>query len=393
MTASPSLGKTPIPDYLIDGNLVLRAVLARGLDVLALPRQVLLAGRKSLVPSEISFTHGVPEASTLSGVTYAQDQRLRRALAERAGVELPRGATFTWRSLARAQAWASRLGFPVVVKDARGENPARAVYNVNSTDELQKAFEELRRRRPEDRSPGSNPHLAGYAATRLGYIVDDDGNEVAPLHTRMLVEKQIPGQIIRCVVVGGEVAGAFIHADNGQVVSERLDGELSQPLRDIALRAADAIPGLGVAMIDLATQEPASQATNAVVVEVGERPRLHTIVAADPDLAGQIAGAIVDFQARQAKMTLPQPAEEVAGELNVEGFGDVAAAGEGLKAVLQDQGVEFQLHSTDEKEGNLTGKVKTSPKLLANVIDLLMTGELIDDRAMSVEFKVESADD
>lgn len=392
MAASLNLGRRAIPDYLLDGNLVLAAVLSRGLDVLALPRQVLLAGRTSLVPAEISFTHGVPEASTLSGVTFAQDQRLRRALAQRVGVELPQGATFTWRSLRRAQEWARTIGFPVVVKDARGENPARAVYNVNNPDELREAFEELRRRRPEDRSPGSNPHLAGYAATRLGYIIDDDGNEVAPLHTRMLVEKQLPGKVLRCVVVGGRVAGVFVHTDNGQVVSEVLKQGISTKIEELAIRAANAIPGLGVAMIDIATEEAPARAEQAMVVEVGERPRLHTIYPVDPELAHQIASDIVDFQAGKASLELKPPLEEITGEIEIDGLGDVAEAAEQLPVVLSEDRIDIEVISIDEREGNLSARVTATPKLLADAIDLLMTGALIDDRAMSIEFKHASTD-
>lgn len=155
-----------LPSRLLDGYQVHRAALTRGLHVLALPRQVLLAGQEASVPAQVSFTHGVPESSVLSAVTFAQDQRLRRALLERARVPVPQGATFSWRSIGNAKRWAETHGYPVVVKEGVGENPPRAIRDLRTSTELQKAFNELRRRDIADRTPGSNPLIAGYATTR-----------------------------------------------------------------------------------------------------------------------------------------------------------------------------------------------------------------------------------
>lgn len=376
-----------IPDHLYDGYQVHRAVLAKGIAVLALPRQVLLAGKDEPVPAQISFTHGVPEASTLSAVTFAQDQRLRRALVERAKVAVPRGATFTWRSMARAEEWAQSIGYPVVVKDAVGENPSRAVQNVVEGEGLRKAFQYLRRRRPEDRSPGSNPHIAGYAATRLGYALDDDGNEVAPLRTRMLVEKQMPGTIVRSAVAGGRIVASIIHGKDGAEEPRRLESELSEPLQHVIRRAADAIPGLGFAMVDVVVSADPATASDAVVVEVGERPRLRSFAAVDDSLAEKIASAIVAFQAEQAGITLGEDLATISGQLVIDGLRDASADIDALIACADRIGVALERPAVDEVEGRVTASVTSAPKDMAAMVELLMAGKLIDDRAMSIEYR------
>ncbi|WP_146341508.1 hypothetical protein [Nesterenkonia sp. NBAIMH1] len=249
----------PIPSRLIDGYQVHRAALARDLDVLSLPRQVLLAGRSRSVPAEISFTHGVPEASDLAAVTFAQDHRLKRALLDRAEVPTPPGASFSWQSLKKAEKYAEKLGYPVVLREGVGENPVRAIGGITSGDELRSAFMTLRRRDKADRTPGSNPYVAGYATTRLTFTYDDDGHEVAPLKSRMLVEKQMPGRPIRAFIVGDSlIAAVELDVDHSTGVRSVTD-ELSADDAALFVRTLAAVPGLAFASIDAVANPNAGQ--------------------------------------------------------------------------------------------------------------------------------------
>src|SRR5699024_6140981 len=113
-----------------DGVLLLRAALRYGLDVSLYPRQILLASAAGL--PELSFVHGLPGTSGLGPVTYAQDKRMRRALMERSGIPVPRGATFTMgRGVNGAKKFASELGFPVVIKPAIGDNVIETFRNLH----------------------------------------------------------------------------------------------------------------------------------------------------------------------------------------------------------------------------------------------------------------------
>ena len=381
-------GQFRIAAHLYDGYQVHRAVLSRGLQTLALPRQVLLAGRSTTVPSEISFTHGVPEASTVSGVTYAQDRRLRRALLERARVPVPKGATFTWRNLENATRWAENIGYPVVVKEMVGENPSRSIPNVRSADQVEDAFRQLRLRQPEDRSPGSNPLIAGYATTRLGYVLDDDGTEVAPLRTRFLIEKQVEGQVVRAMVTGSRVVAAVLR---DPAAPRDILEQLHPGFTELLVRTSQAVPGLAMTTIDLVVddfrRDPASQ--SCVVVELSERPRAETFLAAGEQLGDRIGDALVELQAEQAGLPLRPLRQNVTASLVIEGLRDAASVAVQIPAKAEEYGVELAVVGSDEIDGELQASASGEPQSLSMLVELLMAGYLLEDRAAAVEYVIE----
>lgn len=379
--------KVKLPDYLRDGFEVHRAAVTQGAHILALPRQVLLVGSQGAVPSQISFAHGVPEASTLSALTFAQDRRLRRALLERAKVPQPRGATFSWNSRARARRWTDELGYPVIVKEVVGENPARSVRDVVSRSELLDAIRTLRLRLPEDRSPGRNPHLAGYAATRLSVVLDDNENEVAPPRTRFLIEEQLSGTILRSIVVGGEiVATVELNPDTRTSTHEVLDG-LSETSRDIILRAADAIPGLGLAVVDAVVDGREARA----VVEVSERPRIATFITADEALGARIGEAIVRFQATHAGFDSGSPVEQLDVNLHIEGLRRADEAAEAFPTAAALHGVEAHPAEIDGVLGDLKCRVVGNTRDIVTVIELFLAGLLLDDKPAAIEYEIGAA--
>lgn len=394
MTEQIQVDGHEIPAYLYDGYQVHRAALSRGLHVLALPRQVLLAGRNRTVPSEVSFTHGVPEASTVSAVTYAQDSRLRRAMLERAGVPVPRGATFTWNGLGAAVRWVHEIGYPVSVKEVVGENPARAIRGVRSEEQVRAAFQELRIRQPEDRSPGSNPLIAGYATTRLGYVLDDEGNEVAPLRTRFLVEKELDGHTVRALVCGGRIIAAVrLDTDTHEGVADVTD-ELHPEFSIMLIRAAEAIPGLAMATVDAVTEdyrrEPGGQ---AAVVEVAERPRAETYIGASGGIGERIGDALLQFQATRAGVDLPAPQSQVRAEVRIEGLRNAAAVAREFPAIATDYDVALTVSDQDDVDGELITTCSGPPSGLAILMELLMSGDLLSDRAACVEYTMDGSDD
>lgn len=384
-------GQYQIPAHLYDGYQVHRAALARGLHVLVLPRQVLLAGRSSAVPSEVSFTHGVPEASTVSAVTYAQDRRLRRAMLERAGVSVPRGATFTWKGVDAAARWASEVGYPVVVKEVVGENPARSVRDVNSEEDIRVAFQELRRRDPEDRSPGSNPLIAGYATTRLGYIVDDEGNEVAPLRTRFLVEKELEGQLVRALVCGQRLIVAVLLKPDAGVGTQDVTDDLHPEISDLLIRAAHAIPGLAMATVDAVVNDhqKAPDGQTCSVVEVAERPRAHSYLDATAEVGDRIGDALLQFQAERAGIQLPPSQPQVRARTRIEGLRDAGRAAELLPAKAAEFNVDLTVTSHDDVDGELNTTCTGPPPGIAALTELVMSGDLLADRAACVEYTMD----
>lgn len=375
----------PLPARLVDGYQVHRAALARDLDVLSLPRQVLLAGTETTVPAQVSFTHGVPEASGLSAVTFAQDQRLTRALLERADVPKPAGASFSWRSVGKAEKWASSLGFPVLVREGVGENPVRVVRQVGSADELRAAFNQLRRRDKADRTPGSNPHIAGYATTRLTFTYDEEGNEVAPLRSRMLVEEDPAGRAVRGFVVGGRlIAAVELDGDRRTGVREVTE-ELSSEVIDVLLRAAEAVPGLACATVDI-LDERSGPARGPLVTSVAERPRIETYLSAKHSLGDLIGDALLEFQAREANITLGPPKTSLKRHMEIEGLRHADEVADQLPQIAEKYGAEIRIDTIDAVTGDVDASATGSPEVLAALAELLMAGELMGDRAAAVNY-------
>lgn len=395
MNEQIQVGRSEIPTHLYDGYQVHRAALARGLQILALPRQVLLAGRHRTVPSEVSFTHGVPEASTVSAVTYAQDRQLRRALLQRTAVPVPRGATFTWLGVEAAARWSEELGYPVVIKEVVGENPARAIRDVNSREGIMRAFKELRRREPEDRAPGSNPLIAGYATTRLGYMLDDEGNEVAPLRTRFLIEKQVPGRVVRALVCGGRlIAAVLLDVGTGTGYQDVTDG-LHEEVAAVLIRAAESIPGLAMATVDVVLDDPRRGVDDqmCLVVELAERPRLHTYITAAAELGDRCGDALLNFQAERAGIDLPPPQSQVSTQALIEGLRDAEAVAKALPRLATGYEVDLNITARDDVAGELTTTCAGSPAAVALLMELLLSGDLLADRAASVEYTIRSNDE
>jgi hypothetical protein len=384
-----------VPSRLIDGYQVHRAALSRGLDVLSLPRQVFLAGASTTVPAEISFTHGVPEASGLSAVTFAQDRRLARALLERADVPKPAGASFSWRSISRAKRYARQLGYPVVLREGVGENPVRAIHHIHSGEELRTAFAELRRRDKTDRTPGSNPHIAGYATTRLTFTYDEEGNEVAPLRSRMMVEEDVSGITIRALVVGGElVAAVELDATQATGVKDRTN-DLSPEFVQILVKAAAAIPGLACATVDAVQRNGAHSTSDQdlVVIGVSERPRIETYVTASTELGDFLGEALLRFQAREAGLELGPAVETVARPLHIEGLRHADKVADALPAIAKSHGIVLEVQRVDSVAGDIDAWASAAPDAIAALVELLMAGCLVDDKAAAVNFSKESPSD
>jgi hypothetical protein len=379
-----------LPSPLLDGYQVHRAALARGLAVLALPRQVMLAGEEASLPAQVSFTHGVPQSSGLSAVTFAQDQRLRRALLERARVPKPKGATFSWRSIGKAQRWASNNGYPVVVKEGVGENPPRAIRNVASSEELREAFDELRRREVADRSPGSNPHIAGYATTRLTFGYDEEGNEVAPLRSRFLVEEDVIGRCLRVFVIGGAVVAAVeLDADYAFGVRDVTD-ELTAEAAEICGRAVQSIPGLACATVDATTVPGGGDAaSDLVVTSISERPRTETYATASSGLDAQIGNAILEHELKLSGLSLFPTVKTIESNLEIEGLRHSTEVSQELPSLASDYGVRMDISQVDSVEGSIRAWASGPPGTIAALVELLMAGYLVEDRAAAVNYSRE----
>ena len=392
-----SSGAPTLPPRLLDSLEVHVAALERGFNVLLLPRQVMLAAYGPPVPADVSFTHGVPEASTVSAVTFAQDRGLRRALVERQGGKNIRGASFSSLSLDAAKAWARKYRYPVTVKELVGENPARAVRGVRNDRELEAAFNSLRLRHESDRAPGKNPSASGYATTRLTFEVNEEGQETAPAAARMLIELDRPGTVIRGFVIGGRVIAAVRLGGQSGVGEEDVTDDLTEDQRAVMIMACEAVPGLACATVDVIVRAPGRrERLRAIIrgprpprlqaIEVSERPRAESYAEANPELPARIGSAILEFQAEVAGVALGEHITDGDYSVEIKGLLNPEDASEELVSLLTAAGLDIEVVGLDPNEGTLVLDIEGSIRTLATAMEMLVSGDLISDKAASVKY-------
>ena len=369
-----------------DGYEVHRAALAHGFDVTLLPRQVMEV-EDPHGTAKTSFSHGIPQQSTLAAVTYAQDARMRRDMVMRAGYNIPTGATFSIGGSEKAPyRYAERtLGYPVVIKPAVGDNTIDVLAGIDDEEELRRAIEFLQI--PPTERPGYT--RAAYALTELREPGIKDGRVVVPPGYRFLVEEQVSGDYLRFLVLGGKVINV-LHCGEGpwQTPSEDIrdvTSDVSSHLKEMAAGVAESIPGIGLAAVDLVAKDfhGSASADEAMVVEYSERPWLAVQQSYDPHLAESLAEQILAFG---MESIIEEPQVSIAVEYVLSG----SVHPEDLIAVLSSEfnrlGLDSTAEVTDLEMGHITGTLKGSPADIAWIMESVLEDQgLGGQRAMLVE--------
>jgi hypothetical protein len=376
-----------IPPALRDGYEVHRAALRHGLDVTLYPRQVMMARPPGGGP-ELSFVHGVPESSTLAAVTYAQDKRMRRELLQRAGLPVPEGASFAiGREFDRARQFATTIGYPVVVKPAVGDNMNEVLAGLRDQRALTEAISYLRT--PEIERPTFT--RAAYALTLLLEPDEEEGRAVAPAGYQFLLERHVCGEYLRLLVLAGELVSA-LHLPGGlpgaaDRPNRDVTDEIHPSLRDLAMRAAAAVPGLAVVAVDVVLtdhQQPVS-AQPHWIVELSERPWLAAHAAGSEQLSRDLGEAILGQQARASAVTLPPARDKVAIRFRVDGATDPDGVVTAIATAIDEARLAGIVDVADRVDGTVAGTVDGDPGNIAHTFELLLAGQLHGQRGMLVE--------
>ncbi|NED97154.1 hypothetical protein G1H11_17790 [Phytoactinopolyspora alkaliphila] len=385
-----STSETPLgrltPDVR-DGFEVHQAALRRGMNVLLFPRQVMMASTPD-GDRELTFIHGIPQSSTLGAVTYAQDKRMRRALLERAGIPVPKGATFSvGRGVNDAKSFARRTGYPVVVKPAMGDNAIETFAGVHDEDQLDAAIDYLRTP-PAERATFSR---AAYALTELREPGEEDGRVVVPPGYRFLIEEHVPGEYLRFLVVRGlvrSVVHCFGQPGSAAVRGARdISADVHPTLQQLAIDATRALPGLSVAAVDMVVadhQRPAAEQRLAIV-ELSERPGLVAQAAVSEQLSQQMGDVILNLHAEETGVGLGDVRDEVCVEIHAEAIPDLDGAVEAVAAAARSLGLTGMAKVTDRIEGVADGVLQGAPHDIAWLAEALLDGKLDGHRAMLVE--------
>jgi UDP-N-acetylmuramoyl-tripeptide--D-alanyl-D-alanine ligase len=370
-----------------DGFEVHQAALRRGMNVLLFPRQVMMATTAD-GEHELTFIHGIPQTSTLGAVTYAQDKRMRRALLERAGLPVPKGATFSvGRGVRDAKNFAERIGYPVVVKPAMGDNAIETFAGVSDEEQLDAAIDYLRTP-PTERATFTR---AAYALTELREPGEEDGRVVVPPGYRFLVEEHIRGDYVRFLVVRGLVR-SVVHcfglpgsasADGGRDIL----GEVHPTLLQLAIDAAQALPGLSVAAVDMVVADYRRPAAGqrVAVVELSERPGLVAQAGVSDELSQRLGDVILSMHADEENVAVGEPRDEVCVEIHAEAIPDLDGAIEALATAARGLGLTGRMEVTDRVEGVIDGILQGPAEGIAWLAEALLDGKLEGHRAMLVE--------
>lgn len=387
MTAEhPSL-PDELPFDLVDGYEVHRAALARGLDVVLLPRQVMLVGKGEGTVGQTSFTHGIPQSMTLSGATFAQDKRMRRDMMTRAGYKVAKGATFSvGRSRKSAAAYAEKIGYPVVIKPAIGDNTVETISGITNAEELNEAIDYF------VTPPGDRPGFtrAAYGLTELREPGIQDGKTVVPPGYRFIVEKQVPGEYVRVLTLNGEVLNV-LHLPDGPWDSgdgaRDITDEVHSSITDIALGAAAAVTGVPLAVVDLVVKDHTQKTTinGAPIVDFSGRPWLAVQRDLDPKLASGLADVMLDHCTQACHSTPSQ--REVSASFRIKGAVNPTAMVRAVSDLDQTQSMTIRVNVEDSALGTISGQVSGPAANVAMLSENLMHDGINGERAMLVEIR------
>jgi len=376
-----------LPPELQDGYLVHSAILARGLDALLLPRQVLLASQSDHDAGNISFVHGVPEASTVAGVTHARDKRLRRYLLNIEKLPTPPGITFSALGSKSLDKFISKVGFPLILMEAIGENPSRRTNEIWNKADLLAAVSQMRKL-PEDQFlPARSLVASAYGENILSYAEDEAGERIAPPHARLLIEKSVSGRYVRCFVCDGECLAAVEFEASTRMPKADISAQLHEGFKSIAVRAANVVPGLFAASVDLVLEDPseAPEGQTYCIAELLERPRFDTYMRASPDLGPSLADALLVRQAQRSSLPLGDPAKSASVRVRLDGLPDPAGLLPMLKESCDALGLSGFVELSDPVEGVVEGHIEGAPEEIALVVEALASGIHFGQRTAAID--------
>lgn len=372
---------------LLDGWMVHCAALERGLNTWLMSGQALLVGRGPETLGSLAFAHGVPQETQLSMATVLQDKRVRRAILEDHKVPIPRGATFTvGRGFKGAQRFATKLGYPVVVKPMVGDNTIETMSHITSPGKFKRTVQGL----------GVAPQFrTGFTASSYAFTAiqspREDGSRETRDNYRYLVEKQVRGHYVRTLTVHQELVsavyspgGAWGDAPGGKDVL----GVMHPSFATLAERVCAAFPGAPVLAVDFVASNDLSHPVDeqrVVVVEVSERPWLHLQRRHVPEQAYSLGGAILKGSANYHELAVSETASpEVAYDIRWEGVPDSTEFLHAVKMAADRMSLQGRAQMEDPVGGIAVGHIEGSAAAIALLSELALAGNLDAEPTMSV---------
>lgn len=318
--------------YSLGSNeLIQLAAFARGFSSTRFRRGLMvIEDRKS---NRYCFWLSESEANSAAAGEIATHKGLARSLLAKHGVPIPPGYYIPANDREQAKIKALELGYPLVVKPVRGQKGRAVTTNIRSEAELEKALERgfsssygrqgivLERWVPGNdyrfftfrnkvvsvvrREPAS---VIGDGVSTLAELVEKANAERSanPYLSRypLRIDSEIVGSLLRNNVIDEDTVlargqrvriSSVANLSQGGTSHEVLDST-HPTLRQIAIEAIRAIPGLSYGGVDIILQDhrKSVRSQDVVVIEVNARPAsvLHHFPAFGP--SRDVAGMLID---------------------------------------------------------------------------------------------------
>lgn len=362
------------PNY-FDGILALRSLFAQQELLRVYPRQIIVL--ESGGKSALSFVHGMPDVTTLTSAITIQHKRMRRGILERNDVPIPRGAAFSMaRGLKQAKAFAQRLGYPIVVKPSRGDAGFYNFTDVEDQREMDLAIDKMKV--PTHERLGV--FHSGYTPMELGAPRWESGRTIVPGGYRILVEKQLSGQLIRFLIHEGEIISAVCcdgSPSDGTLTSSRdVLSQIHPLIVKTIKRAFGSFPHAGIAAIDVVTSdmtEPKSK-RDARVVDFWERPFLWVQAKDSLDHAQALSQRIVSSYMASNGRSLGSVPDEAQLYFRAYSLPSARSSHASLGTIAQDCDILYSATDYSDLSGSIEGTLKGSSFKLAALIDAITNG-------------------
>ena len=191
MAAPTLIDMSKIDPNDLDGILVLQVLLSQGLEISVYTRQVIIAqSAENRDLPRLSLVHGVPDTTILTSAVTVQNKRMRRALLERKGIPVPKGANFSiGRGITLSRKFAKEIKFPVVIKPGKGDVGFYNFTNVRNLREMNAAIAKMKVPVHER----DRVFRAAYTPMELGMPGEENGRPTVSKSYRFLVEKRVEG--------------------------------------------------------------------------------------------------------------------------------------------------------------------------------------------------------
>ncbi|MGP9592853.1 hypothetical protein [Halomonas sp. AOP42-C2-25] len=350
-----------------DGFNVLCQALLYGARVKVMPGQLFLIEGEGQ-SKKTAFVHSVALSTRLSTITFVLQKRFRRAIHQRKKVPVPVGATFSYFAKRDPARYAKKIGYPVVVKEVFGENPAYAVYDVKNAKQLVEAIAKVKAHLPTtaEHEPASYAQTINLSSAEM----DEGGTRSKSDKARFLIEKQLQGAQYRSYVVNGKHV-LTLQKEN-DAVFEVIPSETTKLLAE---NAVNVISGLANGMVDIVQNKQ----DEAYVVELSERIIIPETSQNRLVVCDKVFSSLFLSEVELADIKLRSKKERSTYHLTFHGITSSTAFISSLTEVASKIDGKLTVESTDDVGGSVSVTLHTKAILAAFFIESIFSNHHISN--------------